>query len=281
MLYVKHESKYDPRWIALYRETYLSERLMTRGLCDLLYANLFNQELYYSSFFSITIAFERICKLVLNSDRYTAQGTFLSDRQLRDEGHDLKKLYNKVVEISRENGIPVSEIGEKSEKILEFLTNFAKSGRYYNFVALGGGKSMDPIVGWRKIVGKTTNDAYYVDGKKCNEMLCDERTLCDMHFFDEEGKNIESDSDCEESLKETQQIQISGLRIVLPLILNIITCLDSYSEKSINVESDAENADKCNNREAILRRIKSQQKFMLPNYAEFYQEIRKMYEYCG
>lgn len=281
MLYVKHKSKYDPRWIALYRETYLSERLMTRGLCDLLYANLFNQDLYYSSFFSITIAFERICKLVLNSDRYTARGTFLSDRQLRDEGHDLKKLYNKVVEISRENRIPVIEIGKKNEKILEFLTDFAKSGRYYNFVTLGGGKSTDPIVGWRKIVGKTTNDAYCVDRKKCDEMLYDERTLCDMHFFDEEGKNVESDSDCEESLKETQQIQINGLRLVLPLIINIVTCLDSYSEKSINAESDAENADKCNNMEAILKRIESQQKFMLPNYAEFYQKIRRMYEYCG
>ena len=120
MLYVKHESKYDPRQIALYRETYLSERLMTRGLCDLLCANLFNQELYYSSFFNITITFERICKLVLNSDRYTDQGTFLSDRQLRNEGHDLKKLYNKVVEISRENGIPVIKIGKKSEKYWNF-----------------------------------------------------------------------------------------------------------------------------------------------------------------
>lgn len=112
-------------------------------------------------------------------------------------------------------------------------------------------------------------------------MLYGERTLCDMHFLDEEGKNVESDSDCEVSLKETQQVQINGLRIVLPLILNIITCLDSYSEKSINAESDAENADKCNNMEAILKRVESQQKFMLPNYVEFYQEIRKMYEYCG
>lgn len=272
-------SQYDKRWIAIQREVSLSERLMQIGVGDLLIAGPLSQELYYNAFLDITMSFERICKLVLNSNYYIKSGSFIEDGRLSKIGHNLRELYLKVDKIADDRDVPRVNIEDKSLMLLDFLTQFAQKGRYYNFISLDKKGGADPIVRWRKIVserGVKSVSAYVYDS--CNG---DDKTFVDMHYFNEEGNNIESDMQLEGMMKYSFGIQKRGLVLLFPLIINVITCLDSFSGRTYQKKNDGseDSGEKIGGMEQVIENMKSRSNFTLPFYSEFFGYIRELYQY--
>ncbi|MFR4785486.1 MAG: hypothetical protein ACLUAM_02505 [Bifidobacterium adolescentis] len=130
LVFVEHEGT-DKRWLALCREACTAAGMLEVGIKALSHADFNRQDLYYAGFFNVTIAMERICKLVLDSQRFYEKGEFLKGGELSKLGHSLTNLYRKVQNIeesfsegisSRRVDIPLDEL----EDILNFLTDFAK-----------------------------------------------------------------------------------------------------------------------------------------------------------
>lgn len=271
--------QYDKKWIAIQREVSLAERLMNIGVGDLLIAGPLSQELYYNAFLDITMSFERICKLVLNSNSYIENGSFVEDGKLSKIGHDLRKLYSNVVDIADKRDIPRVDIKDESLELLDFLTQFAQKGRYYNFISLDKKGGADPIVRWRKIIsgGRIRSVGTFIYDSPNG----DNRTFVDMHYFNEEGNNIENDLLLEEMMEHSFDIQKRGLILLFPLIINVITCLDSFSGRIYQEENDesGDSGEKIGSMEQVIENMKNRDNFTLPFYSEFFGYIRKLYQY--
>jgi hypothetical protein len=143
----------DPRFIAFNREAELAKRLTCSGLTALRKATLSAPGIYYDAFFGLSIGLERLAKLAwLIDECIRRNGTFPSDKDLRNVGHDVKKLIQKAQLVQREQSayaaLPSDGI---TNQIIEFLSEFAESTRYYNIDFFVGGKSKrmgDPIKNW-------------------------------------------------------------------------------------------------------------------------------------
>jgi hypothetical protein len=100
---------------------------------------------------------ERLGKLAWLIDVcITRNGEFTTDKELRKAGHDIQALINNAQHIQGRHGttcqFPKDDI---TAHIITFLSEFAKSTRYYNIDFLGG-KSTDlgdPIKTWHVKVG--------------------------------------------------------------------------------------------------------------------------------
>lgn len=112
---------------------------------------------YYSAFFQLSIAMERIMKLVFIVEHMNRNGfKAVTPDSLRKLGHDLLTLYDKVREIGKsqkEELIAFPEIDSMAYYLLMFLNGFAHStGRYYNISNINSQTSVDPIVKWQDYI---------------------------------------------------------------------------------------------------------------------------------
>lgn len=165
----------DPRYQALNREAAIAAEQMATGATLLGEADSTKQGLYSQAFFSLSIGMERAGKLAYVLDHcYENGGSFPTDEQLRREfGHDLRKLIEKADEISQRRRpgneyekLPRSAI---AEGIIDILTEFASSTRYYNLDLLVNGKSQaktEPMKLWYERVGKAILDKHYKPKQK-------------------------------------------------------------------------------------------------------------------
>ena len=148
----------DPRFVALNREAELAKRLTCSGLTTLRKAAPSNAGIYYDAFFGLSIGLERLGKLAwLIDECIRRSGTFPSDKDLKSVRHDIKTLIKKAQLVQRVQSshaaLPSDGI---TNGIIEFLSEFAESTRYYNIDFFVGGKSKrmgDPIKNWHAKVG--------------------------------------------------------------------------------------------------------------------------------
>ena len=104
---------------------------LAEGLDCLRKANVYEKGLYYQAFFSLSIGIERLLKLIIIYDyRVKNNGKFPENKEIKTKGHDLHEMFNIVVPSILENNIYNSTIS--------FLSDFAKTTRYYNLDVLTG-----------------------------------------------------------------------------------------------------------------------------------------------
>lgn len=150
----------SPIFIALQREASIGAEMIASGVTLLGKASSFRHGLYSQAFFNLTIGLERTAKLVVLLDYYFKNNhTFFDDKSLRDKyGHDLNKLLETSKRISeklvtdKRYKFPDTEL---HKKLIIFLSDFAKTTRYYNLNLLTstGTNQHDPIKTWNADIG--------------------------------------------------------------------------------------------------------------------------------
>ena len=150
----------SPIFIALQREASIGAEMIASGVTLLGKANSFRPGLYSQAFFNLTIGLERTAKLVVLLDYYFDNDhTFFDDNSLRNKyGHDLNKLLETSKRISKKlvtderYKFPDTEL---HKKLILFLSDFAKTTRYYNLDLLTntGKNQRDPIKVWNADIG--------------------------------------------------------------------------------------------------------------------------------
>lgn len=285
MILTSHSS-YDPQWIALQREVSLSESMLSLGLHALRNADFNHQAYYYTGFFNITIALERVYKLILESHEYSTHGGFLTDAQLKKEGHDLLKLYERTKSLTnpiskkQPASAPIPE--EELKDTLTFLTDFAKKDRYYNFISLGKGGAADPVARWYRLVLQrhaqpplTQMQKDFLDNAQAQDN--NPSSFCDIHHFDECGNNLESNEQCCKAFFQAEHIQKQGTLTLFQIIKDAIQQLCSYSNLyDPETQSGIYNSpNHPRSWEELERQMSEPQPLQLPNFAEFFKEFHQ------
>ena len=103
---------------------------LAEGLDCLRKANIYEKGMYYQAFFSLSIGIERLLKLIIIYDyRANNNGAFPENKEIKEKGHN---LYNSII---------------------NFLSDFARTTRYYNLDVLTGEESqkLNPLGEWNYI----------------------------------------------------------------------------------------------------------------------------------
>jgi hypothetical protein len=134
----------------LIKEGYIASTSIGYGLNALNRAGISAQGEYYQAFFQLSIGLERLMKLIIIQYYRGTNNTFPSNKVLKNYGHDLLELYQTINEFeTNKKSIPDDEI---SIKILSFLSEFAKTTRYYNLDTLTGREQKrNPLEVWNEI----------------------------------------------------------------------------------------------------------------------------------
>jgi len=225
----------------LLHEATLAAELLSTGVTTLRRATTAQKGLYDLALFSLSIGFERVCKLIVLVDHYLKSNrTFPTNTQLRNEyGHDLEKLFPAVARIVADRKLsaeytspPTSEI---HVSIVETLTEFARTTRYYNLDYLTAGKAaslQSGPVAWVSRVGKSILKKHYSRKKQLNDVL-EARALQDSMEdvvtgvrFDEAGKPITSLEQGLINAGEIRVIQRFGQFYCLQLIRYLAAALE-------------------------------------------------------
>lgn len=140
--------------IATIRELGIASHLIGTGLTSLRKADFANQSNFGSSFFNLSLGVERLCKVILiRQYQRKNEGKFPSNAYVRKYSHSISDL---VDEISSGYDLDYLDKDPLLKKIIEFLSSFAKSTRYYNLDSLTKEVPLekDPYLNWYHIQKK-------------------------------------------------------------------------------------------------------------------------------
>lgn len=144
----------------LANEAHLTKAMLVSGLNSLRRANITLKGEYYQAFFSLSIGFERMLKIIYIR-KYQAEhdGGFPSGGELKKLSHNLVELWS-YIGMHKLEGI--------YKDILEFLDSFAGYARYYNLDIImdKNGKNKehgDVLENWARI----QKNILKASGKEC------------------------------------------------------------------------------------------------------------------
>ncbi len=237
-MFAKHETV-DKRWLALCRESDTAAGMLEVGIRTLAHADSSRQNLYYAGFFNVTIAMERVCKLVLESKKFYEEGEFLKKGELSNYGHSLIDLYQEVQKIeeafsgeaySKQDKISANELKD----ILTFLTDFAKKDRYYNLESLTKNGGADPIKRWKQLILRyhpmpELTERQREEMRKADMHGEEEGVYVDMLCSDAEGNNIEKPSEWLRAEWEDKHVQNEDVPILYSISRYLSKVLDHFS----------------------------------------------------
>jgi hypothetical protein len=160
-------------WRALAREAALGAEHIAFGATVLGRANYAQHAHYSQVFFSLSVGFERTCKLALLVDHAMDNGgRFPREDAVRSYGHDLASLLSSVEKIAIRRGIDAQIPATQIHKdIISILSDFATNvTRYYNIDVLVGkstvGPSDDPVATWYRKVTEPILAAHYTERRR-------------------------------------------------------------------------------------------------------------------
>ncbi len=149
-------------WKPFLREADLTRMCLATGLNAMARANHLENGLYSQAFFNVSIGLERLLKLIYLVDYATTHGgSFPSRKTLQRElGHDLARLFGEAQVIRNRLADDGHDFGwtlvdaDLAQAIIEVLSEFARSTRYYNldYLVGGSGQSRDPLQAWARDV---------------------------------------------------------------------------------------------------------------------------------
>ena len=144
----------------LVQESHLAKNSILSGF-DLLIKSIFDQDrdgYFYSAFFNLSIGMERMLKLVVVVDhmlRHNYQSP--TTKELRAYGHDIQGLFG-ACDSLHQTYRPSAARPERLDvdnRLLNFLSRFAVSTRYFNFDELAKAEkdrvAMSPLYEWWEI----------------------------------------------------------------------------------------------------------------------------------
>ncbi len=234
----------DARWRAVQREAQLSASLIARGVTMLGKAEHAMPGIYSQAFFALSIGFERAGKLAFVAD-YAMQngGTFPSNKSLMKLGHDLVSLIP-ICEAAGARVDPGRSFAAKPSDpihnaIIEVLSDFAETTRYYNLNYLDGsvGHSVDPIAEWWRKVGQPIVARHYKPSQRAKDdatgqtlemILGDAATV---FHGDEAGQPIGTMSGLVRRAGETRVVQRWGQFYVLQIARWLGSLIDALGTK--------------------------------------------------
>lgn len=235
-----------PQFHALANEMALANQMIGTGLTAIRKANLANKGVYAEAFFNLSIGLERMGKLIFILHHcYTHGGTFPTDKDLKNLGHDIKSLFahaQTVRELYPSNNelSPWTDC-KIADAIIMHLSHFAARTRYYNLDYLTVGKatkSSDPLASWQRLVITPILKKHYSEkARKKDEQqshlmnaLFGDAIM--VRFTSETGKPIDNYKDLSNqtnaNIHGNKWAQLYLLRIVRFLALT----LDSLSDKA-------------------------------------------------
>lgn len=122
---------------------------------------------FYVAFFNYAIGLERLLKVLLLLDYWCRDRRFPSNTELKQHGgrsgHDIEMLHTTVDGLFTRYGVERTKEFEPDDidrELLRFLSDFAKSSRYFNLDTLAGtAKNADPLAAWEALL----DDVYESD----------------------------------------------------------------------------------------------------------------------
>ncbi len=149
---------FGPAFAALQSEGFLAQGCLAAGLTALRNAQFPDKASFYTGFFQLSIALERVLKLVLiiehmRNNRFRPP----SKADIEHFRHNLVRLYQECEPVAVSIGVTSFQVpanGSLEENILNFLSEFATKSRYYNLDSLESTPSGygDPLKAWDKIL---------------------------------------------------------------------------------------------------------------------------------
>jgi len=149
---------FSTTFVLLQQEAFLACGSLSTGLTSLRAAEFPDTEKFYSGFFNVSIALERILKLVLVVDHMSKHSFRAPTKhELKAYGHDICTLYRMGVALAQTHGVRGfywPEDGSIELRMLEFFSEFARKSRYYNLDALVTlpGQYTEPLGVWDAIL---------------------------------------------------------------------------------------------------------------------------------
>ncbi len=155
---------YSRTYLLLQNEGHLLQGCLRAALAALWKSSSAERGPLYAALFDYSIGLERLLKLSLLLNHCVEnKGSFPTHAQIKGFGHDLISLHNSAEKLVRHYSVEIPEkcrTDEIDRRLLELLSGFAMSGRYFNLDALtGGGKAADPLPEW----GRLLNEIYERD----------------------------------------------------------------------------------------------------------------------
>ena len=216
----------DGLWIAFCREAAIAGHSISVGLDSLRKANYAEVGLYSRAFFNLSIGIERTGKLIFFVDFMNRNaGQLPTEANLKKTfGHDLSKIYSHTLEIHnklpkprRRYPIPDNDI---ETKIIDFLSDFAKSTRYYNvdYISNSSAKKTfkDPIATWESAIGEMVYTKHYSkkrrqeDEKKAVIAQSSLSSFVHVNHTSEQGLHIDSVKDASLQAAKNRILQKFG-----------------------------------------------------------------------
>ncbi|MGV2902944.1 hypothetical protein ACNPM4_14830 [Microbacterium sp. AGC62] len=143
---------------ALFQEAYLAQSLLCSGMTAVRRVSFNDPGRAFEAFFGLANGVERIAKLILVSDHFARTAEFPDAALLKNYGHNLRRLSERVEEVARERQVIMDDAPSEnagSAAVIEFLTTFALTDRYYNINRLmrgDGAFTDDPVSRWVDLV---------------------------------------------------------------------------------------------------------------------------------
>ena len=146
------ENPYSNQVRLITKECTLTATSIDQGLTALRKSDFDVKGLYYQSFFLLSIGIERLLKLIIIVKNLVEKNKFPENKELKTYGHKISEMFNSLTTELR----PQDKFIEQEKLyhlILDFLSNFAQSSRYYNLDTLSGRETKvnDPLHEWHKI----------------------------------------------------------------------------------------------------------------------------------
>lgn len=133
------------------KEAGLAASCLEQGLTALRKASFAQKWHYYQSFFLLSIGLERLLKLTIITIHRVEKNKLPDNGELKIYGHNIEKLYLKVVKEIDNTDNFINE-DDLYLPILQFMSEFARSSRYYNLDHLSGiHNTNDPLFQWKDI----------------------------------------------------------------------------------------------------------------------------------
>lgn len=147
----------NKEYLLLVQEGHLTRSALIGGLDSIRKSNVDDNSrgLFYSGLFQLATGFERLMKIVFILD-YKINNDFKnpSDKELRRFSHNIRGLFDKCADLSLKYDLKEKlDLDEFQPKILNILSSFGTSSRYYNLTELAENNNKeDPIAQWLDVI---------------------------------------------------------------------------------------------------------------------------------
>lgn len=153
---------YSQLYFTLEQESHVIRSAIGTGLTQLRKANLHDRGAFYTAFFQLAIGFERMAKLGIVLDHLAHNSLNPPGQQvMKAYGHDLVALRSRLEKLSLHPSYSLSTtftFSQFGQRILDFLSRFARGMRYANLNDLSSGSnSPTPFTEWEPILHDIVN----------------------------------------------------------------------------------------------------------------------------